>query len=375
VRTLVLTTTFPQFEGDPRGAFIRTHWEQRASRGETVTILAPRSAWCAGSLRGACRVVRVRYAPKWLSSLTGNFGILENVRDQAWRALLLPLLWRASSRALETSIDRWRPRRVAAHMLLPAGWIVASTCSARSLPFELYGHGTDVDILLRAPLSVRRRFWSFARAAEQIYFPSNEKRARFAAAFGLQVEDSRLQVEPMVHCVPAPPVASSGAHRPRRGRAILYLGRLIEQKGIDDLLHAVAMLRPARPLHIAGDGPHRRRLQRLARRLGVEASFHGFVSGVAKERLLEEAGVLCVPSREARGGLSEGAPLVIREALAWGLPVVATSIGGIPELCHGAGRVRLVPPGDPASLSLALDQMLDPREEQAPARARRSEAR
>jgi glycosyltransferase involved in cell wall biosynthesis len=66
-----------------------------------------------------------------------------------------------------------------------------------------------------------------------------------------------------------------------------------------------------------------------------------------------------VPSRPARGGLSEGAPLVIREALARGLPVVATSTGGIPELCHGAKRVRLVPPGDPASLSQALAEMLE----------------
>src|SRR5690606_25771560 len=144
--------------------------------------------------------------------------------------------------------------------------------------------------------------------------------------------------------------------RPPRGRDILYLGRLIEQKGVDDLLVAMSMLQPQRVLHVAGDGPHRRRLERLARRLGVQARFHGFVSGMAKERVLERAGVLCVPSRDARGGLSEGSPLVVREALARGVPVVATMVGGIPELCQGDGRVRLVAARDPRALSEALGE-------------------
>jgi glycosyltransferase involved in cell wall biosynthesis len=357
-RTLVVTTTFPQFEGDPRGAFIATHWEQRAARGDEVTILAPRSAWCRGGLQGSCAVKRVHYAPKALSSLTGNFGILENIRERSWRAALLPSLWRALGRALEREIELARPGMVAAHMLLPGGWIVASTCSLRSLPFELYGHGTDVDVLMQGPAAIRRRFWSFARHADRIHLPSVDKKRRFAVSFGLGFDDPRLGVERMVHCVPSR-VPTPGDH-PGRGQDVLYLGRLIEQKGVDDLLLAMAMLQPRRCLHVAGDGPHRSRLHKLARRLGVRAVFHGFVSGAAKERLLDDAGVLCVPSREAWGGLSEGAPLVIREALARGLPVVATSIGGIPELCHGEGRVRLVPERDPGSLFRALAELLDP---------------
>ena len=357
-RTLVVTTTFPQFDGDPRGAFIRTHWEQRASAGDQITILAPRSAWCHGGASGSCLVRRVRYAPKLLSSLTGNFGILENIRARPWRAALVPALWVALRRALVREIDAERPHRVAAHMLLPAGWIVASICHARGIPFELYGHGTDVDVLMRAPDRMRRWFWSTARVAEQIHLPSHDKRTRFAESFGLEPDDPRLRVEPMVHCVPTPAREPAVEGERRRGSGILYLGRLIEQKGVDDLLLAAAMLEPGHVVHVAGDGPYRRRLQRLARRLGLRVHFHGFVCGSAKERLFDDAGVLCVPSREIRGGLSEGSPLVIREALARGLPVVASSVGGIPELCQDDGRVRLVPARDPAALADALIDVL-----------------
>ncbi|MCA9635151.1 MAG: glycosyltransferase, partial [Myxococcales bacterium] len=65
---------------------------------------------------------------------------------------------------------------------------------------------------------------------------------------------------------------------------VLFVGRLIRQKGVDDLLRAVAALGGAIPVAIAGDGPERPRLERLARALGVPARFHGFVEPDARDR-------------------------------------------------------------------------------------------
>jgi glycosyltransferase involved in cell wall biosynthesis len=75
--------------------------------------------------------------------------------------------------------------------------------------------------------------------------------------------------------------------------------------------------------------------------------------------LLDAAAVLCVPSRRVFGGLSEGSPLVVLEALARGLPVVATSVGGIPELCPDDGRVELVEANSPIALCEALERVFD----------------
>ncbi|MBL8942129.1 MAG: glycosyltransferase family 4 protein [Myxococcales bacterium] len=352
MRTLVVSTTFPQYPGDPRGEFILRHWEQAAHRGTKVRILAPRTAWCHGTLPGPCEVVRFDYAPAKLSTLTGNFGILENIRDRPWRAALVWPLVRGLRNAVRRELDAGGIDRVISHMMLPGGWIVADECVRRGVPFELFGHGTDVDVLLWLPRPLRDRFAALVRHADAVRFPSVEKRSRFERAFGGVVRPERLIIEPMIHCVPDP--TPRPARRPRTGPpTILYLGRLIPQKGVDDLFAAALRMRPRPRLEIAGDGPHRRRLQRLARRLGLAARFHGFVHAEAKHALLSGADVLCVPSREV-AGLSEGAPLVVREAFAYGVPVVATRVGGIPELEHGDGRMLLVPPGDTAALTDAL---------------------
>lgn len=363
--TLVVSTTFPQYEGDPRGEFILRHWEQAASRGTRVRVLAPRTAWCRGELAGPCELVRFAYAPRPFSTLTGNFGILENIRERPWRAALIAPLWIALARAVERELDRGDVERVVAHMLLPGGWIVADACSRRGVPFELFGHGTDVDVLLRLPAPLRRRFLARIGAAEAVRFPSAEKRERFRRAFGLRTDPTRLVVEPMVHCVAKPPAAATRSRARTGAPTILYLGRLIPQKGVDDLMVVSARMHPRPRLEIAGDGPHRRKLQRLARRLALEVRFHGFVHQPAKQALFDAADVLCVPSREV-AGLSEGAPLVIREAFEHDLPVVATAVGGIPELDHPHGRLHLVVPGDPDALQRALERVLAPAS--APAR-------
>ena len=77
-RTLVVTSTFPQYEDDDRGAFLRRHWEREVARGHDVSVLVPKTAWNDDDYRPGVRVRRFSYAPRRVSSLTGHFGILEN---------------------------------------------------------------------------------------------------------------------------------------------------------------------------------------------------------------------------------------------------------------------------------------------------------
>lgn len=359
MRSLVVTTTFPQWAGDPRGRFILRHWEARAAAGETVRFLVPRTAWVRGALPSPCEVVRFAYAPAGWSSLTGQFGILENIRDQPWRALLLLPFMAALQRALPREIKAFRPDRIVAHMLLPGGWLAAEAARAAGIPCELYGHGTDVDLLLRLPGRLRLPILASLARADSLALPSAEKLARVAAAFAGAAPP--LRVETMIGSVIDGPGSEGHVVQdmsPRTGSDVLYLGRLIKQKGVDDLLRAAALMpRPPR-LEIAGEGPERRRLQGLAAGLKVDARFHGFVEGAAKEALYRRASLLCVPSREI-GGLSEGAPLVIAEAKRYGLPVVATAVGGIPELMRDLyPEADLVRPNAPQALAQALSRAL-----------------
>jgi glycosyltransferase involved in cell wall biosynthesis len=352
-RVLVLSSTFPQFEDDPRGAFLRAHWEAQAAAGKTVRVLAPRTAWSRDDFSTPLQIARFRYAPRIASSLTGRFGILENLRERAWRALLLAPYLAASRLALRRQLREFEPDLVVAHMFLPSGWSVAHACARRGVPFEVYGHGTDVDVCLRAPRWIGRRLLAPLQRARAVYLPSHDKLERVVAALGLGEVPAAFGVDAMAHAAPKPP----GGAEATGGDRVLFMGRLIHQKGVADLLLAAAKLDGV-PVDIAGDGPLRSQLERQAHELGIDATFHGFVGGQRKWELFREAALLCVPSRD-HDGLSEGAPLVIEEARAVGLPVVAYSTGGIPELCRDSREATLVEPGDAVALAHAMREQLE----------------
>jgi len=242
-------------------------------------------------------------------------------------------------------------RSVVAHFWLPSGLAVARVCAGR-VPFEVYGHGTDVDVLCRLPRPLRVWIASHLRHADAIYLPSSAKRDQAIEVLGWRDIADKLHVESMGHAIQVeePPArAPDGITTPY----FLFLGRLIEQKGVGILLDA-AQRAPGTKLVIAGEGPLRGKLERQAKRLGVDAQFVGWVSGSHKSALLANARALVVPSLTVRG-LSEGAPLVIAEAHALGCPVIGSDLGGIAELGTRLGaKFSLFPHGDADALARAL---------------------
>lgn len=170
-----------------------------------------------------------------------------------------------------------------------------------------------------------------------------------------------LALEPAARCrvlrnpVPLPERPAE----PQPGR-VLFLGRLWREKGIDDLLAAAARVAPQLPalqLVCAGDG-ELERVQALAQRLGLagRVELPGWLDGEPKARALREAAVFVLPS------YAEGLPMGVLEAMAQGVPVVASDVGGVREALGDAGL--LVAAGDVEALAGALAALL-----QDPARA------
>ncbi len=153
--------------------------------------------------------------------------------------------------------------------------------------------------------------------------------------------------------------------RPRgdvpREPVVLFVGRLVEKKGLGDLIDAMARVRaavPAARLLIVGDGPLRGELEAHARRLALDAEFAGWLAPEDVARRLRAVRVLCVPSRRAANGDAEGLPTVIPEAAAEGLPVVGTRHSGIPEGIAEGRSGLLADEGDPEGLARQLIAVL-----------------
>lgn len=139
------------------------------------------------------------------------------------------------------------------------------------------------------------------------------------------------------------------------GPTVGMVARLQPEKGVRVFLEAVPSILasvPACRFVIVGDGPLRAELEGRARELGVQdrVCFLGFQANA--RALVGKLDLLALPS------LSEGTPLVVLEAMAAGVPVVASRVGGIPEQVRDGQEGLLVPPGDPAALSKACIELL-----------------
>lgn len=195
--------------------------------------------------------------------------------------------------------------------------------------------------------------WMF-HSADQCVVLGEVWRHWVAETFG--VKPSRISI--IYNGVPATVAPRSEA--PRTGRAdvpfrLLFVGNLLERKGVSDLLRAFAALPgPNVELTMAGGGPVDT-YRALAAELGVadRVRFTGWVSQDAARALMVESDALILPAYD------EGLPLVILESLASRTPVICTPVGSIPEVLEDGHTALFVTPGDTASIGSAIRKLID----------------
>ena len=145
---------------------------------------------------------------------------------------------------------------------------------------------------------------------------------------------------------------------------ILTVARLVEKKGLEDVVRACALLRDRGrrfTCHIVGSGALEEMLTQQIRQLGLDrwVRLEGALDQEAVAAWYRRATLLALPCRVAGDGDRDGIPNVLIEAAACGLPIVTTPVSGIPELIEDGMSGLLVPPNDPAALAGAMEQLLD----------------
>jgi len=149
----------------------------------------------------------------------------------------------------------------------------------------------------------------------------------------------------------------------REETLLLAVGRLDDIKGFPYLVEACARLRDRSlpfSCHIVGSGERHDEIRNQIRARHLEDRVHlrGALTQQQLQELLGQAGVFVLPSVVAPDGNRDGIPVALMEAMASGLPVVSTTVSGIPELITDEKSGLLVPPGDPERLAASLERLL-----------------
>jgi glycosyltransferase involved in cell wall biosynthesis len=258
---------------------------------------------------------------------------------------------------LRRVVLRRSPDIIQTHMI-KSHFLIKLTGLAKQYPWVAYHHGyTTTDMKMRGYNQLNR--WSL---------PSAKRVITVCGAFAKQLERAGVQAKRIEVChnsVVAPARATNedcAALKFSLGitedeRVLLVVGRLSREKGHRDLIDATALLHKMNPelnfkLVIVGDGPERAHLQRAASEVGLSRRvlFIGHVEDIAPFYAIADA--LALPSH------SEGSPNVLLEAMAGEVPVVATNVGGIPEIAVAEESALLVAAHDPQLFAGALRRIL-----------------
>jgi glycosyltransferase involved in cell wall biosynthesis len=345
MRVLALTHVFPRAADDPQAPFLLTWASALRAAGAEVGVIAPHDAGLPGAQHvGGVGVRLVRYAPGRLERLAYRGEMHQIATSPLGPPLVVSLVG-----SLAATVRR--QVRIAAPDVLHVHWWVPGLIAARlarvDVPTVLTVHGTDVALLESRPALVPLARWALG-AADRVEAVSTDLADRLQRTTGRAAD----AVNPMplaaawLEAGDASPAGTDDVRAADDPLRILAVGRMVPEKGFDDLLRAAAQLPVPAEVTIVGDGPLRDALISRAAASGMVLHVPGRVAPAALRRAYLDADVVVQASHR------EGLGLVAAEAACVGTPVVATDSGGVRDVLGTDGLVRV---GDVEGLAAALE--------------------
>jgi glycosyltransferase involved in cell wall biosynthesis len=355
LRILYIATAYPRSESDAITPWLVETVDRLRAMGHHTTVFTSSYCGLGNQVLHGSPVVRFRYFFQRWEKLTHDETAVDRVRKGLLNKLLALSYMAFGSLAIWRLCRRENYDIIHVHWPLPHaafGWIAARACRA---PMVISFHGVELMWVLHG-FKVMRPFVRWAiRAAAAITANSTHTVNAIQS----------LQNRP-VDIVPFGAAVGNFPEAPHlsisKKNNILFVGRLVERKGIPYLVEATAILAREMQVHldIVGSGPEEGRLRDLVRAQGYSSfvTMHGNVSADELHRHYSTCNVFVLPAIVDSKGDTEGLGVVIIEAMHYRRPVVASGVGGIVDLVIDGETGLRTPPADSAALASALRRVL-----------------
>ena len=364
MKVLFIVTAYPRHERDVITPWMGETIERLRRSGTEVEVLAPSYRGGGATSVAGVKVHRFRYAPAELETLTHDVPAVERIKRSPLFAALLPAYVAAGSRAARRVAREGNFDVVHAFWPIPHGIFgVAARNGSRAA-------------LVSTFFSAELKWRGAARKAFTPVVRQIVNSSEVVTVISTYTGQTLREYVPGVTTVTIPFGAAAVSREQHRTTSLrkredpfelLFVGRLVERKGVDVLLRAAKILsaEPRLSIRIVGGGPELDSLQRLAKELDLEhrVRFDGVVTSEKIDELFASCDALVLPAIVTETGDTEGLGVVLIEAMGYGKPVIASAAGGIVDIVKDADTGLVVPPGDPERLAQVILRAMDQPEE------------
>ena len=359
-RVLVLTSTFPRWENDTEPAFI-FELSRRLTVSFDVTVLSPRTP---GSKRkenmAGLRVIRFPYFfSQWEKLAMHGGGILNQLKTNPAYYLMVPFFLLGQLLAIIRLVRNEHFDLIHAHWLIPQGFIAAlgMWIAGKNVPLLCTSHGGDLFALKGKGLQrLKRRIMDKSAALTVV------SKAMKKTVVDMGVAPDKVEVIPMGVDLKGLFTPDPGVQR--KTDELLFVGRLVEVKGLQILLDAMPKVLAKHPgirLVVAGAGPLESELRASAAKLNMTdcVDFLGMVPQLKLPSLYQQATLAVFPFIVTKSGVQEGFGLVVVEAMGCCCPVIAGDLPAIQDTVVHEENGLIFPSGNAQVLADSILKLLD----------------
>ena len=358
IKVLVIGSVYPRYDKDAEVPWLRTSIAHLKKAGLDVQVLAPAYKGLKSHTIDGTPVNRFRYAPADWEILTHEEGAPSKMASRPWLQLLaIPYIISGFFKCIKIC-RKWKPDIIHAHWPFPHAYIALGAAKLFHIPLVLNFHGAEL-------LLIRKKKWvkpllKFAIGQAQSIFANSS----FTAAKIKAIRDVNVEWSPYGTTLDGDgdgghPRNAPEAHPVNGKFKVLFVGRHIERKGIRYLIEAAKYLPQDKfEIRIIGEGDLTGQLKQQAAQY-PHVLFTGKLPAAELAREYREANVFVLPAIVDHKGDTEGLGVVLIEAMESGLPVIASDVGGIPDVVVDNVSGLLVPEKSPVALADAIKRLAE----------------